>query len=105
MRVSAKTIERLKLKVKGVNTDKVVSLADHKALTDLRRPPPPPPQPAPPKAKPQPDQQAEAMKAIAEALKAQIAKSPEPMTFKFDVARDDEGRIASITATPVKKGT
>lgn len=43
-----------------------------------------------------------AMQAIAEALKDQIAKQPEPMTFKFDISRGEDGRISAITATPVK---
>lgn len=42
------------------------------------------------------------MRAIAEALKEQVARQPEPITFRFDIARGEDGRIASITATPVK---
>lgn len=60
------------------------------------------PQPQPAKETPRSDGGAEAMRAIAEALKEQVARAPEPMTFKFDIVRGDDGRIASITATPVK---
>lgn len=45
------------------------------------------------------------MRAVAEALKEQISKQTVPVTFRFAIERGEDGRIASITATPVMGST
>lgn len=98
MRLSRKELETIRAKRKS----NVVPLRQP-APTSVAPAPTPTPQPKPvAKETKQGSNEGEALRAIAEALKEQMKRQPEPVTFKFDITRGEDGKISGITATPVK---
>ena len=93
MRVSKKTLERLK-------SSNVVPLRPKSRFVEPKAPAPQPKPVA--KETKQGSNEGEALRAIADALKEQMKRQPEPVTFKFDITRGEDGKISGITATPVK---
>lgn len=84
-----------------VSTRTLVRLAQRGAAVDLDKPAPEP-APAPPPPPPPSIHQEDVARIVAEALAAHAAATPQkPLSFRFVVYRDPEGRIASITAHPI----
>ena len=98
MRVSRKELEQIRERRKN----NVVPLRKPAPAPAAKAPTPAPqPKPVAKESKSSSDN-GEALRAIADALKEQIKRQPEPVTFKFDISRDENGKISGITATPVK---
>jgi hypothetical protein len=99
MRLNKKSLERLR-------ASNVTPLPVKSRFIEPTNPPPAPePQPKPKlvaKETKQGSNEGEALRAIAEALKEQMKRQPDPVTFRFDITRGEDGKISGITATPVK---